>query len=497
MTENKCSLEEHREIKAIKYCPECKIYMCNKCEKYHSSPIFRNHHPYNLSNEDEIFTGFCKEKNHGNKLLYFCKNHNVLCCATCLCKLNEKGEGQHKDCDVYYLEKIKEEKANKLKENIKCLENLEKNFIESFESLKKINENIEKVKENLKLEIQKVFTKIRNAINNREDELLLEIDNIFQYEYFSENLIKKALKLPKQIKLSLQKGKLIDKEYTNENLVSYINDCINIENNIKNINIINQKINNCNINNKLKIIFSPKDKQLNKFIEKINSFGKLYYFSNNFEKGSQINIKNNLTSININETIVCNYPFQEDKKNYSNSNKLNPYFSFERDNASLTKINNLKCIDTNGLLAVKRDININRDWILYFEYCKKDWAPKDWSHIFSFGKHTNFGGIDDSYYAITLETGPRDGYLIMKLTKEVAGDGNWHKIFVKYNKENKLLEGFVDNKLIDSKVVSLSDVTGFYFGGQGYCTDFSMYLRNFKFCLDLDLEIQDFLTILY
>ena len=84
----------------------------------------------------------------------------------------------------------------------------------------------------------------------------------------------------------------------------------------------------------------------------------------------------------------------------------------------------------------------------------------------------------------------------MKLTKEVAGDGNWHKIFVKYNKENKLLEGFVDNKLIDSKTVSLSDVTGFYFGGQGYCTDFSMYLRNFKFCLDLDLEIQDFLTIL-
>ena len=59
----------------------------------------------------------------------------------------------------------------------------------------------------------------------------------------------------------------------------------------------------------------------------------------------------------------------------------------------------------------------------------------------------------------------------MKLTQEVAGDGNWHKIFVKYNKENKLLEGFVDNKLIDSKVVSLSDVTGFYFGGQGYCTD--------------------------
>ena len=272
MKENICSLEEHKEIKAVKYCPKCEIYMCNKCEKYHSSPIFKNHHPYNLSNEDEIFTGFCKEKNHGNELLYFCKNHNVLCCATCLCKLNEKGEGQHKDCDVYYLEKIKEEKGNKLKENIKCLENLEKNFNESLESFKKINEMIEKDKENLILEIQKIFTKIRNAINNREDELLSEIDNIFQYEYFNEDLIKKALKLPKQIKLSLQKGKLIDKESTNDNLVSYINDCINIENNIKNINLINEKINKYNLNNKLKIVFFPKDKQLNKFIEKINLF---------------------------------------------------------------------------------------------------------------------------------------------------------------------------------------------------------------------------------
>ena len=48
-----------------------------------------------------------------------------------------------------------------------------------FGIIEKIFQDIEKDKENLKLEIQKVFTKIRNAINNREDELLSEIDNIF------------------------------------------------------------------------------------------------------------------------------------------------------------------------------------------------------------------------------------------------------------------------------------------------------------------------------
>ena len=136
----KCFTEEHKEIDAISYCPECRIYMCNKCDNYHS-PFFKNHHPYKLNREEEIFTGYCKEKNHPMKLEYFCKNHNQLCYLVCLCKLNKKGDGQHKDCDVCCIEKIKEEKKNKLKENIKCLEELQNKFNESMESLKKNNGN--------------------------------------------------------------------------------------------------------------------------------------------------------------------------------------------------------------------------------------------------------------------------------------------------------------------------------------------------------------------
>ena len=161
--EIKCSLEEHKDINAIKFCPECKIYMCNKCESHHS-PLFQNHHPFNLNKGEEIFTGICKEKNHQIKLDYFCKNHNILCCAVCIAKLNEKGEGQHKDCDICYIEKIKEEKKNNLKDNIQCLEDLQNKFNESMESLKKIFEDIEKDKNNLKLEIQNIFTKIRTII---------------------------------------------------------------------------------------------------------------------------------------------------------------------------------------------------------------------------------------------------------------------------------------------------------------------------------------------
>ena len=95
--------------------------MCNKCENHHLS-LFKNHHPNILNKDEEIFTGFCQEKNHSNKLEYYCKIHNKLCCVACIAKLNKKGEGQHKDCDVCYIEHIKEEKKKKLKENIKSLE---------------------------------------------------------------------------------------------------------------------------------------------------------------------------------------------------------------------------------------------------------------------------------------------------------------------------------------------------------------------------------------
>ena len=183
----RCFSEDHKDLKAITFCPECRIYMCNKCENIHSS-FFKNHPPFKLNKEDEIFTGYCKEKNHPNKLDYYCKSHNKLCCGLCIAKLNGKGEGQHKDCDVCYVENIKEEKKNKLKESLKILEDLENKFDE-IKPLKEIYQKIEQEKENLKIEIQNVFTKIRNAINNREDELLLEIDNVYKTKYFNEDMI--------------------------------------------------------------------------------------------------------------------------------------------------------------------------------------------------------------------------------------------------------------------------------------------------------------------
>ena len=104
----KCSLLEHKEIDAILYCQECKIFMCNKCDNNHST-LFKTHHKYKLDNLNikDIFTGFCKEENHLEVLKFFCKNHNTLCCSSCLCKIRQKNKGQHFNCEVCIIEEIK------------------------------------------------------------------------------------------------------------------------------------------------------------------------------------------------------------------------------------------------------------------------------------------------------------------------------------------------------------------------------------------------------
>jgi len=148
----KCSSKKHSEIDAINYCQECKIYLCNKCQNHHSE-LFESHHLNNINkNINEIFTGLCKEKDHNIKLKFFCKNHNQLCCAACNSKIKDNEYGQHKDCDVCLINEIKDIKKNKLKENIKYLEDLSNKLEQSMNELKILFEKINEKKRSTKIE---------------------------------------------------------------------------------------------------------------------------------------------------------------------------------------------------------------------------------------------------------------------------------------------------------------------------------------------------------
>ena len=293
----KCSSKKHEEINAICYCQECKIYMCNKCENFHSE-LFQNHHQFKQEKDmNEIFTGFCKEKDHFDKLEFFCKNHNILCCTACISKIKRVGKGQHTDCTVCNIEDIKNEKKDKLKKNIIILENLSNNFQKSINELKIIFDKINKKKEELKLKIQKIFTNLRNKLNEREDELLLEVDKKFDTLFIKEDIIRNWDKFPTKIKLSLENGKKIDNDWNDVNKLNLIiNECINIEKNIKDLNIINEAIKKSNYNNIDKIKFMPEqENNINKFFETIKKFGDLYYCDYCFKfKKCPININNDL-----------------------------------------------------------------------------------------------------------------------------------------------------------------------------------------------------------
>lgn len=150
---------------------------------------------------------------------------------------------------------------------LECSINTFKNFFE------KINEK----KANLKLEIQKIFTKIRNNLNEREDQLLSENDKEYDNKYFKEDIIKKNQKILNEIKNWNDMGKNIEKEWNNDNKLNLlINNCIIIENNLK---TINDDINIIRENQKKvfnEIFFKY---NLNTILDDIKKFGKFEFFT--------------------------------------------------------------------------------------------------------------------------------------------------------------------------------------------------------------------------
>ena len=170
------------------------------------------------------------------------------------------------------------------------MEELSDIFHKSINELKNLFLKINDNKEELKTQIQKIFTNIRSAINNREDELLLEVDKQYYNFQFKEDFLEK---IPDKIKTSIENGKRIDNEWNNDNkLSSLINDCINIENDVKNIKIVNENLKAANNKNFLKKKFIVEENEINKFLENIKVLGKITSYENIYKfKKCPINIE--------------------------------------------------------------------------------------------------------------------------------------------------------------------------------------------------------------
>lgn len=274
----------HNEIDAVIYCQECNITICNKCKQHHSE-LFKSHSVNILDKEfTNIISKYCRDEHHNVEFEYFCKNHNQLCCAKCISKFVQKGNGKHSKCDTCLLEDIKDKKKEILDENIKVLEDLSNNLNNSINELKKVFSKINDDKENLKKYIQIAFTQLRNKINQREDELLNKVDKQYNKVYFKEEFLKKCETLTIQVNKYLGQGKIIDKEWKDDELSLLINNCLDIEKNIKIINIMNKKIKKFN-SKKIKIKFYERYDQIGNYnIEKFGNITRESYFYYQFRQ---------------------------------------------------------------------------------------------------------------------------------------------------------------------------------------------------------------------
>ena len=145
------------------------------------------------------------------------------------------------------------------------IDNILSNFKESINELEKMIDKGNEEKENIKLKIQKLFTKIRNALNKREDELFLEVDKIYEYINEKENIAKENQRLLKKSKTSLEKGKELENEWNNNaKLNLMINTSLIIEKSLNDMNIIKEKIENSNNKNEKEKDFFP-NLDINKF----------------------------------------------------------------------------------------------------------------------------------------------------------------------------------------------------------------------------------------
>ena len=131
------------------------------------------------------------------------------------------------------------------------------------------------MKEKIILTIKNVFNKLKEEVNNREKELLLELDQIFNSLNLTRDSFNNGNKLFDKIEKTIEFGKQIEKEWNSNKLNFFINETLIFENMIKEINNINNYINKNNLN-KINIRFKPDANSTNEIINSIKTFGKIY-----------------------------------------------------------------------------------------------------------------------------------------------------------------------------------------------------------------------------
>ena len=179
---------------------------------------------------------------------------------------------------------------------------MNKSIESKINQLKTFYNEMTKDKEELVKEIQKIFTKLRNILNEREDKLLLDVAIIYDKIYFKEEFVKESEKLPIIIKNLLDKGNLIKKNFERKNELScfqFNDEFDNYTNKVKEINKKLKKLNKYKTN-QIKILFKSSCNEIEELEDEIKYFGNITKGWDNKKSCKKIK-KKNQNQVNLNQ----------------------------------------------------------------------------------------------------------------------------------------------------------------------------------------------------
>ena len=144
-----------------------------------------------------------------------------------------------------------------------------------------IIERVNPIRENIISNIKNIFNDLRIELDEREQELLNEVENVYNKNFFSENHLKESNKLPTIIKYNIEKGKNVLDNWNegekNGKLNLLINDCINVENNVLDLKNIQDKINSLTTKSTLQLCVDYNDIEI--ISDKIKNLGKALFYN--------------------------------------------------------------------------------------------------------------------------------------------------------------------------------------------------------------------------
>ena len=357
---NKCGETKNKEFY---YCGNCTKILCNKCCDSHKNEA---HKIIELNNVDFI----CSE--HNNNFVGYCQKHNINYCKNC----------QHfKENNSNVFKELSEKEISNFIEINNKNESLLLDFDKHFQTLKKYFEDV-----------QRIYNLFKNNIENKI-KFYKDIINLYQ----NKN---------KEHKINYQMIKnLHDNQFNINPLILEGSKIIN--NMIDNFNKINKifYLNDNQSSNINKITFENKSNNNEKNMKKSNIMN---LNENEAEKNDVIRRKKKSLTFKRSKILLNELYINSINSFFSKPKKFKLIYSASRDGDTTEKFYS-KCDDKAPTLVISKNI----DGIILGGYTEKKWSCKNYkkniidnnSFIFNLTKNEKYKALKNMACIVNFENG--------------------------------------------------------------------------------------------